>query len=70
MIQSLDREALAGLLQRGPLRRLLIAFNRDGEETRIVGGAVRNARTTRLLTGTEYIEAHKKASQIGYKAAR
>jgi poly(A) polymerase len=50
VIQSLDREALSGLLQRGPLRRLLIAFNRDGEETRIVGGAVRNALLGRPVT--------------------
>lgn len=30
-------------LQRGPLRRLLDILDRDGEEARVVGGAVRNA---------------------------
>lgn len=34
------------------------------------GGAVRNARTTRLLSGAEYIEALNKASKIGYKPAK
>jgi uncharacterized protein with GYD domain len=34
------------------------------------GGAVRNARTTRLLSGAEYIEALKKASTIGYKPVK
>ena len=31
------------------------------------GGAVRNARTTRLLSGSEYVEALRKASSVGYK---
>jgi poly(A) polymerase len=35
--------ALAALLDDPALRRLLAVLNRDGEETRIVGGAVRNA---------------------------
>ena len=34
------------------------------------GGAVRNARTTRLLSGAEYVDALKKAASIGYKPAR
>jgi uncharacterized protein with GYD domain len=34
------------------------------------GGAVRNARTTRLLSGAEYVEALKKASSIGYRPAK
>jgi uncharacterized protein with GYD domain len=33
------------------------------------GGAVRNGRTTRLLSGTEWIEALKKASTVGYRPA-
>jgi uncharacterized protein with GYD domain len=33
------------------------------------GGAVRNARTTRLLSGAEYVEALKKASAVGYRPA-
>lgn len=40
---SLQHEALARLLDRPALRKLLDALNGDGEETRIVGGAVRNA---------------------------
>ena len=34
------------------------------------GGAVRNAKTTKLLSGAEYVEALKKASSIGYKPAK
>lgn len=33
----------AASLLRGPVARLLAALDRDGEEARIVGGAVRNA---------------------------
>jgi uncharacterized protein with GYD domain len=33
------------------------------------GGAVRNTRTTRLLSGAEYVEALKKASSVGYRPA-
>jgi poly(A) polymerase len=43
VIRSLDETALASLLGRPQLRRLLEAFNDGREETRIVGGAVRNA---------------------------
>jgi poly(A) polymerase len=43
VIRSLDETALASLLERPPLRRLLESFNDGREETRIVGGAVRNA---------------------------
>jgi poly(A) polymerase len=46
----LDRQALASLLERPQLRRLLEAFNGGGEETRIVGGAVRNALLGRPVT--------------------
>lgn len=42
MSDTLDPKALLTLLERPSLRRLLEAFNGDGEETRIVGGAVRN----------------------------
>jgi uncharacterized protein with GYD domain len=34
------------------------------------GGAVRNARTTRLLSGEEYVEALKKAGSVGYRPAK
>lgn len=50
MIQSLDRQALLSLLERPQLRRLLDIFNGRGEETRIVGGAVRNALLGRPVT--------------------
>ena len=50
MIETLDQRALLGLLERPPLRRLLEAFNSQGEETRIVGGAVRNALLGRPVT--------------------
>jgi poly(A) polymerase len=40
--ETLDHKALLALLERPPLRRLLETFNGGGEETRIVGGAVRN----------------------------
>ncbi|MBF9197221.1 CCA tRNA nucleotidyltransferase [Microvirga sp. BT290] len=39
----MNRQALTSLLQRPELRRLLEVFNDAAEETRIVGGAVRNA---------------------------
>jgi poly(A) polymerase len=50
VIETLDQRALLGLLERPPLRRLLEAFNSQGEETRIVGGAVRNALLGRPVT--------------------
>jgi uncharacterized protein with GYD domain len=34
------------------------------------GGAVRNARTTKLLSGAEFVEVLKKASSIGYRPAK
>ena len=33
------------------------------------GGAVRAARTTRLLSGAEWVESLKKASSVGYRPA-
>lgn len=42
MIES-ERQHLAALLARADVGALLSALNRDGEEARIVGGAVRNA---------------------------
>jgi poly(A) polymerase len=42
-VTALDRSGLAALLQRRDLRRLLEVLNRDGEEARVVGGAIRNA---------------------------
>jgi poly(A) polymerase len=49
-MDNLNRQALASLLERTALRRLLEAFNGEGEETRIVGGAVRNALLGRPVT--------------------
>jgi poly(A) polymerase len=42
-VNAADRPLLAELLSRPALRRLIAALDGDGEETRIVGGAVRNA---------------------------
>ncbi|WP_246179574.1 CCA tRNA nucleotidyltransferase [Microvirga thermotolerans] len=50
MTPELDRDAVTALLERPRLRALLRAMNRDGEETRIVGGAVRNALLGRPVT--------------------
>ncbi len=50
MTETLNRQALASLLQRPELRRLLEAFNDGAEETRVVGGAVRNALLGRPVT--------------------
>lgn len=50
MSETLDHKVLLGLLERPHLRRLLEAFNNHGEETRIVGGAVRNALLGRPVT--------------------
>ncbi len=50
MSERLDHKALLGLLERPQLRRLLEAFNGKDEETRIVGGAVRNALLGRAVT--------------------
>ena len=43
MTEIRDRLERAEWLQSGPLARLLALLNRDGEEARVVGGAVRNA---------------------------
>ncbi|MGF9763961.1 CCA tRNA nucleotidyltransferase [Microvirga sp. 0TCS3.31] len=50
MTETLNRQAVASLLQRPELRRLLEVFNDRPEETRIVGGAVRNALLGRAVT--------------------
>ena len=49
-MSALDRSGLEKLLHRSDLRRLLEVLNRDGEEARIVGGAVRNALLGRPVT--------------------
>ncbi|MGO4386469.1 CCA tRNA nucleotidyltransferase [Microvirga sp. 2YAF29] len=50
MNQPLDHKALHELLERPQLRRLLEIYNGNSEETRIVGGAVRNALLGRPVT--------------------
>lgn len=73
MTQSLDHQALAALLQRPQLQRLLHVLNGGGEETRIVGGAVRNALLSRDVTevdlATTAIPATivERALDAGYK---
>ncbi len=49
-MSTLDRDAARALLDRPDLARLLGVLDRDGEETRIVGGAVRNALIGRGVT--------------------
>jgi len=49
-MDDLDHRSLASLLERPALRRLLEVFNDDAQETRIVGGAVRNALLGRPVT--------------------
>jgi uncharacterized protein with GYD domain len=34
------------------------------------GGAIKSSKTTRLLSGAEYVAALKKASEVGYKPAK
>ncbi len=74
MIRSLDRKALLGLLERPPLRRLLEAFNGGGEETRIVGGALRNALLGRPVTEVDCTTTLlpdgivKRAAEAGFKS--
>nr|WP_230531667.1 CCA tRNA nucleotidyltransferase [Microvirga roseola] len=74
MIESLDRQALAGLPERPQLRRLLDVMNGGGEETRIVGGAVRNALLGRSVTEVDCAttalpdEIARRAGEAGLKA--
>ncbi|MBB4039051.1 poly(A) polymerase [Microvirga flocculans] len=73
-METLDRQALAGLLERGPLRRLLEAYNDATEETRIVGGAVRNALLGRPVTEVDCTTTMlpeaivERARKAGFKA--
>jgi poly(A) polymerase len=48
--ENLDSQALGALLRHERLRVLLEALNGDGEETRLVGGAVRNSLLGRPVT--------------------
>ncbi|MBB3017837.1 poly(A) polymerase [Microvirga lupini] len=73
-MQSLDRHALTSLLQRPQLRRLLDVYNGEGEETRVVGGAVRNALLGRPVTEVDCTTTMlpdaimERAKRAGFKA--
>ncbi len=60
-------------LQRGPLPRLLEVLDRDGEEARVVGGAVRNALLGQdihefdVATTAEPHETISRANKAGFK---
>ncbi|WP_414473460.1 CCA tRNA nucleotidyltransferase [Microvirga sp. M2] len=74
MNQALDHKALLSLLERPPLRRLLAVLNGEGEETRIVGGAVRNALLGRPVTEVDCATTMlpeamvKRAGAAGFKS--
>jgi poly(A) polymerase len=69
-----DRLERAEWLQSGPLARLLALLNRDGEEARVVGGAVRNALLNQAIgeidvaTTAPPDEVIRRAEQAGFKA--
>lgn len=74
MTHSLDHKALHELLERPQLRRLLDIYNGGGEETRIVGGAVRNALLGRPVTEVDCTTTMlpeaivQRAERAGFKA--
>jgi poly(A) polymerase len=73
-MKTLDRQELANLLARPELRRLLEVFNDEAEETRIVGGAVRNALLGRPVTEVDCTTTMlpeaimARAKEAGFKA--
>ena len=70
---SVPSLAQAAWLREGALGRLLATFNRDGEEARIVGGAVRNALLGEpvgdvdIATTTLPAEMMRRAAAAGFK---
>ncbi|MGO4707270.1 CCA tRNA nucleotidyltransferase [Microvirga sp. 2MCAF38] len=74
MTSPLDHKALAELLARPHLKRLLDVLNGRGEETRVVGGAVRNALLSRpvsdldLATTASPDETMRRVEKAGFKA--
>ncbi|KFG67543.1 CCA tRNA nucleotidyltransferase [Microvirga sp. BSC39] len=74
MTEALNRQALTSLLRRSELRRLLEVFNDGDEETRIVGGAVRNALLGRSVTEVDCTTTMlpdaimERARRAGFKA--
>jgi tRNA nucleotidyltransferase/poly(A) polymerase len=74
MHRSERRLADAAWLRRGPLADLLAVLNRDGEEARAIGGAVRNALIGKPLGDIDIAttatppEVIRRAEAAGYKA--
>lgn len=71
---GVERERLAGLLARADVAALLAVLNRDGEEARIVGGAVRNALLGEPVADIDVAttclpdETARRARAAGFKA--
>ena len=75
MTRRLDRAAVGALLERPHLVRVLEALDGDGEETRVVGGAVRNALLGRSVTEIDLATTARpeavmrRAGRAGFKVA-
>lgn len=71
---GVERERLSGLLAAADVVALLAALNRDGEEARIVGGAVRNALLGEPVADIDVAttclpdETMRRARAAGFKA--
>ncbi|CAN7419284.1 CCA tRNA nucleotidyltransferase [Bosea sp. LjRoot90] len=71
---GVERQRLAALLVRADVTALLSALNRDGEEARIVGGAVRNALLGEPVADIDIAttclpdETMRRARAAGFKA--
>ncbi|CAN7265809.1 CCA tRNA nucleotidyltransferase [Bosea sp. LjRoot237] len=71
---GIERQHLAALLARADVAALLSALNRDGEEARIVGGAVRNALLGEPVADIDLAttclpdETMRRARAAGFKA--
>lgn len=69
-----ERQRLAALLARADVAALLVVLNRDGEEARIVGGAVRNALLGEPVADIDIAttclpdETMRRARAAGFKA--
>jgi poly(A) polymerase len=61
-------------LEEGPLARVLALLDRDGEEARLVGGAVRNALLGEpihefdVATTAAPVEVERRAAEVGFKS--
>ncbi|HEX2727781.1 MAG TPA: CCA tRNA nucleotidyltransferase, partial [Beijerinckiaceae bacterium] len=70
----MDEKSLADLLRQAPLEKLLGVLDGDGEETRVVGGAVRNALLGQrvdevdLATTATPGVVSERATRAGFKA--